>query len=65
MPIKKEQYTTVIASRGRRVHAVSLEKPGETACGRRFSGWLVSPSRLNCGKCKLAILRERLGVVRR
>jgi hypothetical protein len=59
MPAKTEtKYTTVIANRGRRVHAVSLTKPRETACGRQFSGWKLAPARLNCRQCKLAILRD-------
>lgn len=61
MPAKKiTTYTTVAAAKGLRVHAVSLTSATLTMCGRRFSGWNVVPKRLNCGKCKLAILKATM-----
>lgn len=55
-----QEYTPVRAARGRRVHAVTLGSPTRTACGRRFSGWAVSPDRMNCRLCKLEILKDRV-----
>lgn len=60
----EQRYTTVSASRGTRVHAVALTAPTLTACGRKFSGWIVSPMALTCAQCKLAILKNRLDEVR-
>lgn len=54
------EYTTVVASRGRRIHAVALSAPTRTACGRLFTGWMVSIKRLNCGLCKRAILGQKM-----
>lgn len=55
----RQKYTTIIAERGKTVHAVSLSSPRETACGRQLSG-RVTPARLNCRRCKLAILKNQL-----
>lgn len=60
MPVRIEQeFTPVVATRGRRVHAITLDSPNRTACGRVFSGWKVSPKKLNCRVCKLEILKSR------
>lgn len=72
MPANKDTtYTTVAARDSFCVHAVSLTQPHRTLCGRRFSGWNIvpanaegKPKRLNCGRCKLAILKIRVGVQR-
>jgi hypothetical protein len=61
---KAQRYTTVAASRGTRVHAVALTAPTLTVCGRKFSGWTVSPMNLSCANCKLAILKNRLEELR-
>lgn len=51
----KIEFTPVMAPRGRKVHAVSLTSPNETACGRKFSGWIVALKPVNCRDCKLAL----------
>lgn len=61
---KVQRYTTVAARRGTRVHAVALTAPTLTACGRKFSGWVVSPMNLSCANCKLVILKNRLEELR-
>jgi hypothetical protein len=59
-PFRYLDYTPVLASRGRRVHAVSLLVSSETACGREFTGWQVVARKMNCRHCKLAILKGRV-----
>lgn len=46
------EYTPVMAPRGRVVHALSLTKPGKTACGRDASGYRVALRPLDCQVCK-------------
>lgn len=29
-----------------------------TACGREFKGWMIALKRVNCHKCKLAIVLD-------
>lgn len=56
---KAIQFTPVQARRGRRVHALTLTAPKKTACGEDFTdGWRISLKRLNCRRCKLAIVHD-------
>jgi len=50
------EYTPIKAPGGKLVHATSLRKPQETACGRkRGAHWTAEPRRLTCKKCKLIV----------
>lgn len=49
------EFTPIAAPSGRLVHATSLRSPGETVCGKKFRGWVISLRRVTCNDCKLAI----------
>ncbi len=49
------QYSPITPVRGGLTHATSLATPGETACGRRYSGWKVALEPLTCMDCKAAV----------
>ena len=61
MPVAKVEYTPVSPRRGGRVHATTLRHPQQTACGRRFAGWVVSLRRVDCMDCKLAVFKDFRG----
>lgn len=65
MSLRKPKYTTVVAPRSKRVHAISIASPTRTLCDRAFSGWRVGTSDImNCDNCKLAILKAKVKVKR-
>ena len=55
MPVVAVQHTPVRPRRGGQVHAVALSNATVTACGRKFSGWVVALTPLTCPDCKLQI----------
>ena len=66
MPVPVVEYTPVTPADGRgHVHATTLTTPSRTACGRKFSGWVVGVKPLTCPECKKAVFFKVRGSVRR
>ncbi len=52
----KLEFTPIRAPRGKMVHATMLSEPTKTACGKECAGWVVEPKRVNCHRCKAALV---------
>ncbi len=63
MPVVALEHTPITPRRGGLVHAVTLSNAKVTACGRKFSGWIVALRPLTCIECKRAIFFPTKGQV--
>lgn len=52
VPVPFLQYTPIRARTGKLVHAITLQEPTETACGRKCAGWVVALIKVNCTDCQ-------------